>query len=119
MAKYKVISLGVSGTGNRFFGHGEVKDESCFSNVDELVKSEHLELVNDQEQEEQEKREVEHQDQDVPDEQSPLDLLNDASSASDKKDYGDITVKELREITGETSPKLKKQDLYEMYLDLA
>lgn len=118
MAKYKVISLAVNGSGgNRIYKTGEVKDETCFDDPEELVKSGHL--VRDDEAEAE--KEIDAVDNSDTEGDDPMDLIGDLGDDDkpEKKSYDDINVKELREITGEKNPKLKKKDLYEMYLDLA
>lgn len=107
--QYKVKTLSVGGRGNKIFYYGETVSDENFpgSNAKDLVKSGHLEPIN------KESVEIIETVSSV-EEAEEVDLSN---LNPEVKSYEEITVKELREITGNSDPKLRKADLYDMYVN--
>jgi len=110
--QYQVDCLAVSGKGNRIYTPEDgVIDGSKFENVDELVKSGKLKRVG-------KNVVIEKVDDEKPNQTKEV-FKKASDEETEKKSYEDITVKELREITGITDPKKRKADLYKVYSDLA
>jgi hypothetical protein len=104
--EYKVIALSVSGRGNKIFRAGDIVTENNFpeGNAARLVHEGFIKPVGKL------PKPIEFSVKSEEEFAKPIDKMQPEIRA-----YEDITVKELREITGISDPKKKKAALYEAY----
>ncbi len=103
--EYRVSCLAVNGKGNRIYRPRDGKiDGSKFIDPEKLVELGKLSRVGGDE---------------VP-EENPVERIEQQEEVDSKlKSYDDITVKELRGLTGVSDPTKRKADLYEIYSKLS